>query len=220
MVVSFHTYSPLLFIEIESLLKPNIIHRYNGSAIIKFELDFKLQNLLSEWSMTTPLDFLQSLNMDFSSMIKSNFDWNLDFRIFKICWVNLDLLSSWSDVVKSKAYIRLFFSKFDRDTNLLGYVIDDTHICKLGSLKFKFGGILILKWLFVLSNVENSFELLDTFKFDITLLSMALIFSLIVDGTPGSNGNGSNTEFVNWMLIDLSSWCLNLKYIGFSTSVK
>ena len=72
----------------------------------------------------------------------------------------------------------------------------------------------------MLSNVEHSFELLDTFKFDITLLSMALIFSLIVDGTPGSNGNGSNTEFVNWMLIDLSSWCLNLKYIGFSTSIK
>ena len=144
MVLLFHTYSPLSFIEIKSLLKPNIIHRYNGSAIINFELDFKLQNLLSEWSMTTPLDFLQSLNMDFSSMIKSNFDWNLDFRIFKICWVNLDLLSSWSDVVKSKAYIRLFCLKFGRYTNLSGYAIDDKHICKFGSLKFDYGGIFLL----------------------------------------------------------------------------
>jgi hypothetical protein len=73
---------------------------------------------------------------------------------------------------KSNTKIYLFCSKFGIDANLLGYVIDETDMCKLGSLKSKFNGIFILKWLFVSLNVENSFELLDTLRFEIILPSI------------------------------------------------
>ena len=109
----------------------------------------------------------------------------------------------------------MFCSQFGIDANLLGYVIDETDICKLGSLKSKFGGIFILKWLFVLLNVENSFELLDTLRFEIIFPSILWIFSLMVDGTPGSKGNCSNIELVNLMFIEFNSLQFNLKYVGF-----
>ena len=75
-------------------------------------------------------------------------------------------------VLFKKQEENLFCSKLGIDANLLGYVIDETDICKLGSLKSKVGGIFILKWLFVLLNVENSYELLDTLRFEIIFPSI------------------------------------------------
>ncbi len=42
----------------------------------------------------------------------------------------------------------------------------------------------------------------------------------MVDGTPGSKGNCSNTELVNLMFIEFNSLQFNLKYVGFSNSTK
>ena len=91
---------------------------------------------------------------------------------------------------------------------------------KLVSLKSKFGGIFILKLLFVLLNVRNCFELLDTLRFEIILPFILWNFSFMVDGTPGSKGNFSNIEFINLMFIEFNSLQFNLKYVGFSNSTK
>ena len=62
-------------------------------------------------------------------------------------------------------------------------------------------------------NVEKELELLETLRFEINaFLSMALKFSLIIEGTPDSNGKFWVISFVSLILIDFSTLQFNLKY--------
>ena len=113
-------------------------------------------------------------------------------------------ISSTLKFVKFRRKILISFKEDDGSVlNLLGNVMEETHIFRFGWLKFKFVGIFILKLLFVFWNEDKDNELLQTLRFDTLGLSMALNFNFTIDATPGRIGKFSNLSFVRRIEISL-----------------
>ena len=106
--------------------------------------------------------------------------------------------------VKFRTKILILFKEDDGSVlNLLGNVMEETHIFRFGWLKFKLVGIFILKLLFEFWNEDRDNELLQTLTFDTLGLSMALNFNFAIDATPGRIGKFSNLSLVRRIEISL-----------------
>ena len=122
-------------------------------------------------------------------------------------------ISSTLKFVKFRRKILISFKEDDGSVlNLLGNVMEETHIFRFGWLKFKFVGIFILKLLFVFWNENNNYELLQTVRFHTLGFCIALIFNFTIYATPGRGGKFSHLSFVRRIEIYLILSDFILKY--------